>query len=494
MASGARTGDHTVVERALDAARTELGVRCGFPPEVQAAADEAATRVATADAAREDRCDLPLVTIDPPGSRDLDQALYIQAQPDGGYVLWYAIADVAFFVDRGGPVEAEAWKRGLTVYGPDRKEPLYPPVLSQGAASLLPDEDRPAILFQFRIDADGALTETVVRRALVRSRAQLTYAQVVEHVEGGEPLFADEEWAAGLMAMRGFGELRQKVEAARGGVSIPLVDQHVTNLTAKRLGYALEFEIPRTSEEWNEQVSLLTGHAAALLMLEAKVGLVRVMGPPDGDALDAFRRAAGAMGFAWPREMSYPDFVRSLDLAHPCITPLLWQARRVNRGADYLAFNGQVPADPLHHALAMPYAHATAPLRRLCDRYVLDLLVQLSAGGRPSAAEAETLGRLPAVMDEAERRESKFERRAVDIAEAWVLRERVGERFAATVLGGRGSGVEVQIEDPPVRAIADLAGMSTKPQPGDDVRVTLQRVSVEEGRVFFVLGGGARRG
>jgi VacB/RNase II family 3'-5' exoribonuclease len=492
MASGERTGDHTIVERALDAAREELGVRCAFPPEVQAAADQAATRVATADAGREDRRDLPLVTIDPPGSRDLDQALYIHAQPDGGYIVWYAIADVAFFVDRGGPVEAEAWKRGLTVYGPDRKEPLYPPVLSQGAASLLPDEDRPANLFRFRIDAAGALAETSVERALVRSRAQLTYAQVVEHVSGGERLFAGKDWADGLLAMRGFGELRQRVEAERGGVSIPLVDQHVTNLTAHRLGYALEFEQPKESEEWNEQVSLLTGHAAALLMLEAKVGLVRVMGPPDPDALDAFRRAAPALGFPWPREMGYADFIRSVDLAHPCTTPLLWQARRVNRGADYLAFDGEVPADPLHHALAMPYAHTTAPLRRLCDRYVLDLVVQLSAGARPSAAEVETLKQLPAVMDEAERRESRFERRAVDIAEAWVLRERVGERFAATVLGGRGGDVEVQIEDPPVRAVADVAG--ARPHPGDAVRVVLQRVDVPAGRVVFALDGGAGTG
>jgi VacB/RNase II family 3'-5' exoribonuclease len=488
MASGERTGDHRVVERALDAAREELGVRRGFPPGVQAAADEAAKRVATADAGREDRRDLPLVTIDPPGSRDLDQALHIQARPDGGFVVWYGIADVGFFVDRGGAVEAEAWKRGLTVYGPDRKEPLYPPVLSQGAASLLPDEDRPAILFEFHVDPAGELAATTVRRALVRSRAQLTYAQVVEHVNGGERRFAGESWADGLRAMKGFGELRQKVEAARGGVSIPLVDQHVTNLTARRLGYALEFEEPKDSEEWNEQVSLLTGHAAARLMLEAKVGLVRVMGPPDPDALDAFRRAAPALGFRWPGGMSYPDFIRSLDLSHPCVTPLLWQARRVNRGADYVAFDGEVPADPLHHALAMPYAHATAPLRRLCDRYVLDLLVQLSAGARPSAAEVETLKRLPAVMDEAERREAKFERRAVDVAEAWVLRERVGERFAATVLGARGGDLEVQIEDPPVRALADVRGR--RPEPGDAVQVVLQRVSVDEGRVFFALADG----
>ena len=263
MASGERAGDHRVVERALDAAREELGIRREFPPEVQTAAEEAATRVPVADAERVDRRDLPLVTIDPPGSRDLDQALYIQARPDGGFVVWYAIADVAFFVDRGGPIEAEAWKRGLTAYGPDRRDPLYPPVLSAGAASLLPDADRPAILFHFEVDSAGALAETHVRRALVRSRAQLTYTRVAEHVTGGGRTFAGEPWSEGLTAMRTFGDLRQRVEAARGGVSIPLVDQHVTDLTARRLGYALEFEAPMASEEWNEQVSLLTGHAAA---------------------------------------------------------------------------------------------------------------------------------------------------------------------------------------------------------------------------------------
>jgi VacB/RNase II family 3'-5' exoribonuclease len=485
MVSSERMGGQNAVERALDAARTELGIRCGFPAEVLAEAETAAKRVATAGADREDRRDLPLVTIDPPGSRDLDQALYICQEQDGGFQLFYAIADVAFFVDRGGALEAEAWKRGLTVYGPDRKEPLYPPVLSQGAGSLLPGEDRPAILFEFGVDAAGELRSTVVRRALVRSRAQLTYAQVVEHVCEGERLFAGKEWADGLLAMRRFGELREKVEAARGGVSIPLVAQHVTQLTTRRLGYALEFEAPQSSEEWNEQVSLLTGHAAAKLMLQAQVGLIRVMGAPDPDAMESFRRAAGTLRFAWPEAMSYAEFIRTVDISHPLITPLLWQAKRVNRGADYVAFDGELPADPLHHALAMPYAHTTAPLRRLCDRYVLDLLVQLSAGRRPSAAEVEALKRLPQTMDEAERRESRFERRAIDIAEAWVLRERVGQRFAATVLGKRDGDVEVQIEDPPVRSVAETAGRKTAP--GDAVQVRLERVSVDEGRVYFTL-------
>ena len=478
------SGDHRQVERALDAAREELGIRRDFPAEVLAEAEEAAKRAATPGEGREDRRDLPLVTIDPPGSRDLDQALCLK-ESDGGFRLFYAIADVGFFVDRGGALEAEAWLRGLTIYGPDRREPLYPPAISQGAGSLLPEQDRPAILFEFGLGPGAELRSTMVRRALVRSRAQLTYAQVAEHVEGGGTLFRGEEWAPSLPAMRRFGELRQRIEAERGGVSLPLVQQHVTQLTARRLGYALEFEEPEPSEEWNEQVSLLTGHAAARRMLEARVGMVRVTGPPDPAALAAFRRAAPAMGFRWPEETSYPEFIRSLDVSHPRITPLLWQARRVNRGADYVAFDGEPPKDPLHHALAMPYAHATAPLRRLCDRYVLDLLVQLCAGERPGPDETAALLRLPETMDAAERRAGRFERRAVNVAEAWVLRARVGERFPATVLGPRGGEVEVQIEDPPVRAAAAADGR--RPAPGENVQVRLDRVSIEEGRVYFSL-------
>lgn len=475
-----------MVERALNAAREEFGVRAGFPPEVIAAAEEAARRGASPGAGREDRRELALVTIDPPGSRDLDQALCIRADPSGGFRLWYAIADVGFFVDRGGPIEVEAWKRGVTFYAPDHREPLYPPSISQDAGSLLPDVDRPCILFDFSLDARAEVHALSIYPAVVRSRAQLTYAQVVEHVCNGGKAFQDKEWASTLDELRRFGELREKIEAARGGVSLPLVAQHVTQMAARHLGYAVEFEQPMRSEEWNEQVSLLVGHWAARRMLDAGVGMLRVMPPPDPEALERFQCAARALGFGWPDGMSYPDFIRSLDVDHPCITPLVWQARPVMRGADYVSFQGEAPENPMHQALAMHYAHATAPLRRLGDRYVLDLLVTLCAGRQPTPEEADTLLRLPAVMNDADSRASKLERRAVDVAEAWVLRERVGQAFAATVLGARGGDVEVQIEDPPVRAAAPRGAAHY--EPGQQVTVVLESVSVQEGRVEFRVG------
>ncbi|HEU0015261.1 MAG TPA: RNB domain-containing ribonuclease [Longimicrobium sp.] len=472
------------IEQALDAARRELGIRSGFPAEAVAEAAEAARRDPAAGEGREDRRELPFITIDPPGSRDLDQALCIR-EDGGGLRLWYAIADVGAFVRRGGALEAEAWTRGLTYYAPDRKEPLYPPALSEQAASLLPDVDRPAVVFEFALDARAEVRERRVYRGLVRSRAQLTYAQVVEHVLEGGTLFAGKDWAASLPLLKRFGEAREEIEKARGGVSLPLAQQRVQRMAAARLGYSLEFEESKPSEEWNEQVSLLTGEQAARLMLEARVGLLRTMAGPDPRKMETFRRAALALGFQWPRGMTYPEFIHSLDRAHPLLTPLVWQARPVMRGADYLAFDGDPPAHHVHHALAMPYAHVTAPLRRLADRYALDLLVALSADARPSAAELETLAALPKVMDGAESRAAKLERRAVDVAEAWLLRERVGQRFAATVLGARDGGVEVQIEDPPVRASADAPG--DPPAPGAHVTVRLARVSVPEGKTWFEL-------
>jgi exoribonuclease R len=479
----AADADATPIEAAFQSKRAELGVRVEFPEEVLREAEAAAKRDPSALA---DLTEIPFVTIDPPGSRDLDQALCIQPTEDGGFRLWYAIADVGFFVDRGGAVEAEAWLRALTFYAPDLRAPVYPPSLSQGAASLLADQVTPAIVFAFELDAGAEIRALKVQRGRVRSRAQLTYEQALSHVESGGKKFG-EPWAASLLELKRFGEERRKRETERGGVSLPILDQHVQRTAAARLGYEVEYELPNAAEDWNAQVSLLTGHAAALRMLEGRVGLLRTMAPPEPKRVDIFRRQARTLGFEWADETSYAEFVRSLDPRHPKVTPLLWQARRVSRGSDYVAFDVDPPADPLHHALAMPYAHVTAPLRRLADRYVLDLLVQLEAKERPSPAEVETLCKLPKVMNDTETRANKLERGVVDIAEAWALRGREGERFAATVLDVRGDRVEVQIEDPAVRVQASGGGAAA--ELGARVQVRLAAVSVEEGGLEFVLEG-----
>ena len=482
------------IEDALRRRRDELAIRTTFPDDVLAEAERivamrtsAEGRSVAGSASHPEhvsRTDVAFVTIDPPGSRDLDQAVHVAREGDG-YRLRYAIADVGHWVARGSAIEREAWLRGLTFYAPDARQPLYPPALSEGAASLLPDVERPAVLFDFTLDASAALVRSRIERALVRSRAQLTYAQLQSHAAATR---AGEPWAETLALLAELGPRLLAREQARGGVSLPAREQHVQRRAAESLGYHLVYESPNEAERWNAQISLLTGHVAAERMLAAGVGLLRTMPPFAARDVARLRRVALTLGFAWPEGRSYPEFVHGIDARHPRIDVLVRQARSVMRGADYVAFEGAPPEQPLHGALAFTYAHATAPLRRLADRYVLDLLVALEAGRAPSPDEAATLHALAEVMNLADGKASRFERWIVDAAEAWVLRDRVGATLDAVVIDGRRDEVEVQVEEPPVRAVLPLGGASPPPL-GARVPVRVVAVDVAAGAIVLAAVG-----
>src|SRR5258705_9820258 len=152
------------------ALRRELKLPTQFSPAAQREADDVAASGPTMPSV--DHTDIAFVTLDPPTSMDLDQAMCLQRRPQG-YRVWYAIADVSAFVAPGGALVDDTWERGQTVYLPDGRVPLHPAILSEGAASLLPDQPRPAVVWTIDLDADGATTAVRVERAVVRSRAKL---------------------------------------------------------------------------------------------------------------------------------------------------------------------------------------------------------------------------------------------------------------------------------------------------------------------------------
>lgn len=154
-----------VLHAGLAAIRQQYSVPSEFPPEVVAAAEAAAARAPTEHT---DRTDWPFITLDPATSTDLDQAFTIERSGDD-LLLHYAIADVAWFVQPGDALDHEAWKRGATLYLPDGKAGLYPPALAEGAASLLPDGPRPAVVFHVRVAGDGAARLDGAERAVIRS-------------------------------------------------------------------------------------------------------------------------------------------------------------------------------------------------------------------------------------------------------------------------------------------------------------------------------------
>jgi len=434
----------SAVAGGVAAIATEFGLPDAFPADVLAEAQAAAA--AWRPAPGVPRLELPFVTIDPPGSRDLDQALHLERRADGHRVT-YAIADVAAFVAPGGAVDREAHARATTVYLPGLRLPLHPPVLSEGAASLLPGEQRPAFVWTLDLDATGALASAAVHRAVVRSVAQYDYAGVPEDL-------------GALLAE--VGERRLAQERARGGVSLRLPEQEVV---CGPDGWTTAFRAPLATEEHNAQVSLLTGMAAAQLMTRAGAGLLRSQGPPDAKAQDRLRGAAAALGAPWPQDVPYAAWVRTLDPSAPAHAALLHQAATSGRGAGYVAFDGEPPPDASHFAIAAPYAHATAPLRRLADRHVLEACAAVCDGRPVPRWVRDALPALPGVMAAGAQRAAKAERAAVDLVEATLLQDRVGQTFEAVAIDDD----LVQLHAPAVRERVPGGGL----QAGATVTVRL---------------------
>ncbi len=306
---------------ALTALRTELGVPESFPPAVLAEAEQAAAKPAALPAL--DATDIPFLTIDPPTSTDLDQAMHLSRSPGGGFRVRYAIADVAAFVVPGTALDAETHRRVTTLYFPDEKTPLHPKVLSEDAASLLPGRVRPAALWTIDLDADGRTVAVDVRRGLVRSRAKLDYAGVQRQIDAGT---AEEP----LALLKDIGEARERLEVERGGISLNVPEQEIVE---RDHTYTLTYRAPLPAEGWNAQISLLTGMAAAELMLSYGTGVLRTLpAAPDG-AVGRLRRTAHALHIDWPHHVSYAALVRSLDPRRPHHAAFLQECTTLLRGA-----------------------------------------------------------------------------------------------------------------------------------------------------------------
>ncbi len=449
--------------------RDELGVPDDFPVEVIEAAQAAAADVQLPVT---DLTDVEFVTIDPAGSLDLDQALHL-SRTDTGYLVRYAIADVAAFVEPGGVIDDECHERVETLYAPSRRTPLHPEALSENGASLLPDVVRPALVWQIELDADGAVVDATVARARVRSRRRYSYDEVQALIDGGQ---------AGdvLDLLKVIGQLREQAEVARGGVSLGVPEQEVTVAGGS---WALVYRTNLPCEGWNAQLSLLTGMVAADMMLKAGVGILRTLPPAEDHAINRLRRTAQGLGISWPQKVSYPDFVRGLKASVPREAAMLNACTTLFRGAGYDSFTDGAPKEAEHAAIAAPYAHVTAPLRRLVDRYAGELCVALSAGEPVPAWVLDALDDLPSEMEDSARRAGKYERGIVDLVEAMVLAPHIGQSFNGVLIDvdpDRRAG-RLQVPDPAVEARVKGSRLKL----GGEVTATLVAADLVKGSVDF---------
>lgn len=451
--------------------RAELGLRTAFPTAALAEAERAVARPGPYE--RVDATDLPLVTLDPPGAKDLDQAMLVRRRARDGYRVYYAIADVAAFVSPGGALDAEVRRRGQTIYMPDGAVALHPTVLSERAASLLPEQRRPAVLWTIDLDGAGVPVGVDVRRAVVRSVAQLDYDGVQRDLLAGAA-------HPSIAALPEVGRARRAQALRRGAIELGLPEQRVESDGAGGWRPALR---PRLLvEAWNAEISLLTGMCAAEMMVSAGIGILRTVPDPDEGTVAALRRSAVRMGVHWPEGRSAAEALAGLNPARPEALAVHVAATRLLRGAGYTAFDGSVPAKPRHAGIGACYAHVTAPLRRLVDRYGAEVCLAVSAGREVPAWVREALSALPSAMGASDRVAGQVERTCLAQAQAWALRDREGEVFAATVLRAGGStDSEVFVADPPVIARCLGAGVGE----GQRVRVRLRSADPVSRDVWF---------
>jgi exoribonuclease-2 len=473
-------------------AMIDYGLQPELPPDAVAEARQ--LRRGAVSGLRDLR-NLPWSSIDNDESRDLDQVEAV-AEEDGRSRLLIAIADVDSLVGKGSALDDHARTNTTSVYTAARIFPMLPEGLSTDRTSLNEGEDRPALVVDMRIGADGSVEGAALYRAAVRNQAKLTYSAVAAWLDGESPAphplgrvdglehqLRTQDRLAGLLRARrgqegaldferseikpivGDGTVKElRVEASnRARDMIESFMIAANGATARFLtshGWASIRRVVRAPQRWPRIVEIAAGHGTAL------------PDAPDARALEQFltrqRKAA-------------PETFSDLSLS---ILKLL------GRG-EYIA-DGPGGIDEEHFALAESnYTHSTAPNRRFPDLVTQRLVKGALAG----TAAPYTLAELTALAEHCTKQEdaaNKVERRVRKSAAALWLSDRVGQEFDAIVTGSSSKGTWVRILHPPVEGKLErgFEGLDV----GDRLRVRLVETNVQKGFVDFVrvLAGAGR--
>jgi ribonuclease R len=429
-----------------------------FSPEIEREVE--ALLALPDDPSLADRTDVPFVTIDTPGSKDLDQALHLE-RIENGHRVRYALADAAYYVRPGTALFDEALARGASFYFPGFKVPMLPTALSEGLVSLLPNVPRRALVFDMRIDDRGVTT--TVERARIVSRAQLTYEGVQAFFDRPDdhPL-AREPFASSLLEMKAFGELRIADAAARDVVQHRRenVEVGVNELSSFVLYTALRHDVDR----YNEQISILcNAEGAALLAKSASPSMqaiYRVHPPPEEDGVRALAATIDRLVDAhslddrwrWRREhgQSLARYLSELPAEPSRVARAIErQAIMMNVRSEFSTEEGQ------HHGVgARLYARFSAPMREIVGVFVHKELIEHLEGRGTDDAElcARVIESANRAKDIQRGIDSKVQLLALDAAFERDAKLPKDERpiRRGTILGLTLAKVYVVLDDPPL--------------------------------------------
>ncbi len=424
-----------------------------FPDSVLDEALEVASREDPVDRARRhDYTGELVLTIDPRTAKDFDDAVSIRKSRKG-YRLTVHIADASYYVPEGGAIDAEAARRGTSVYFPGGVVPMLPEALSARAASLVPDEDRRVLSVEIDLDRDGGIKNFRCREGVIRSAARLHYQQAQRMLNGneGEPPVRN--------AVREMGELARLLRARRyraGGFDLDLPETEV-ELDARGLPRRLMRRRTLESHRIIEEFMILANRAVGRFLAEKGAPhLFRVHGEPDPASLARFAEIA----------LTLVPGARTRDLETiPALRRFLGQLSGDPIGRIVQFFFLRTlkkavysPVDIGHFGLGIDrYCHFTSPIRRYPDlfnhRIVRAVLREDRAGGPVDADRRRWHGQASAHAISSSRSEQNAEKAEREMVRLKALRwaeSRLGELFAGRVVGMVPAGLFVELDKHPV--------------------------------------------
>jgi ribonuclease R len=396
---------------------------------------------------REDLRALPLLTIDPADARDHDDAVCAVAEPNGGFTVWVAIADVAHYVRPGSALDRDARRRGNSAYFPDRVVPMLPERLSADLCSLHEGVDRPVLAVAMRLGADGERRDCRFVRGVMRSAASLTYAQAQGVADGAEhPL------AAPVRTLFAAYAAAAKARDRRQPLDLDLPERRVeldAEGSVTSVAFRERLEAHRLIEEFMVQANVC---AAETLERKRRPLIYRVHEEPAPEKLEALREQVETVGLtlAKGQVMTPAQLNRLLAAArggeHAEMINL--SVLRAQTQAYY------APRNFGHFGLALrSYAHFTSPIRRYADLVVHRALIAAHGFGPAphldgqAPEEAEALEETAQAISRTERRAMEAERDTTDRYLAAYLADRRGATFEGRVSGVARFGLFVKLDD-----------------------------------------------
>lgn len=478
-----------------------------FPPEVEAEArrlKEAGVRAAH-QPDREDLRGQLIFTIDPADAKDHDDALSIQRGEDGLWEVGVHIADVSHYVEEGGEIDQEAFRRATSVYLVDRVIPMLPETLSNDLCSLRPHEDRFAISLLLRLDDDGDVRDHRVVRSVIRSAHKLAYEDAQAVIDGTASISEESD-----QAVRDLAALARKLRArraARGSIDFDLPEARVVLNTAGEptdIQKVLRFEAHRLIEDFMILANEVIDRSASKRKIPF---LRRVHEPPEGDRLENLQTFLKGLGVRIPDKPTPGDLQKALDEfdGRPeealVSTVVLRSMKRARYSEKSLG----------HFGLATDhYTHFTSPIRRYSDLVVHRLTTLAMVDGQkvPEEMRSEYLPAVARRTSERERVAVDAERDSIDLKKTEFMKQHVGDFFDGTVSGVTSFGLFVLLDRYFVEGLVHVSSLGDdyyafveerfslvgehtgkRFRLGDRLRVQVASVNLEDRKIDFVLAG-----